>query len=244
MSEPTISGMAEVIMRKLALTRILTGCPTNPTATWIAGMRSATKKKLDIGILLNKLNLSRHGCGQAQYILADEVNAFAGVNVDCDLDQAGNVIAHEIGHLLGARHQFSSDDHTIPFEYGHAFEVPGEHQTLMVSYPCGSCTWHTAWSDPGEWFFSTTTPSGNEKHANNARVIALTGAYVASFKGGVETHPLKDTTPPSISAPADRTVEATGTLTSVPNLGSPTVSDNKDPSPTVSNNAPASSRWE
>ncbi|MBI4284021.1 MAG: HYR domain-containing protein [Chloroflexi bacterium] len=49
-----------------------------------------------------------------------------------------------------------------------------------------------------------------------------------------------DTTPPSIAAPADKTVEGntTGGATGVA-LGSPTVSDIVDPSPAVTNNAPA-----
>ena len=46
----------------------------------------------------------------------------------------------------------------------------------------------------------------------------------------------QDTTPPSITAPADVTAEATGTLTTI-SLGKPTVHDNVDPSPVVSNNA-------
>ncbi|MCH8038167.1 MAG: HYR domain-containing protein, partial [Proteobacteria bacterium] len=48
-----------------------------------------------------------------------------------------------------------------------------------------------------------------------------------------------DTTPPVITAPADVTAEATGSATVVA-LGTPTVSDDIDPSPDVSNDAPAS----
>jgi len=47
-----------------------------------------------------------------------------------------------------------------------------------------------------------------------------------------------DTTPPTITAPADVEVEATGPLTVVV-LGTPVVSDDIDPSPSVSNDAPA-----
>ena len=48
-----------------------------------------------------------------------------------------------------------------------------------------------------------------------------------------------DTTPPTIMAPADVTVEATGPLTTVP-LGSPVASDDMDPNPAVANDAPVS----
>ena len=47
-----------------------------------------------------------------------------------------------------------------------------------------------------------------------------------------------DDTPPSITAPADIAAEATGPMTSVA-LGSPTVSDDSDPSPAITSNAPA-----
>jgi PKD repeat protein len=54
----------------------------------------------------------------------------------------------------------------------------------------------------------------------------------------VSEPPVPDTEEPSLTAPADVTVEATGVTTTV-DLGSPIVSDNEDPNPVVSNNAPA-----
>jgi peptidoglycan/xylan/chitin deacetylase (PgdA/CDA1 family) len=47
-----------------------------------------------------------------------------------------------------------------------------------------------------------------------------------------------DNVPPSVTAPADITIEATGTFTPV-SLGNPIVSDNIDPNPFVFNNAPS-----
>jgi peptidoglycan/xylan/chitin deacetylase (PgdA/CDA1 family) len=47
-----------------------------------------------------------------------------------------------------------------------------------------------------------------------------------------------DNQPPSITAPADISVQATGSITVIP-LGEPTVSDNVDPNPIVTNNAPS-----
>ena len=46
-----------------------------------------------------------------------------------------------------------------------------------------------------------------------------------------------DTTPPTITAPPDRTVEATGPRTPV-NIGTPDVMDDTDPNPEISNDAP------
>ena len=68
---------------------------------------------------------------------------------------------------------------------------------------------------------------------------------ISDGKGGTDTAIVTmtitvggDTTPPSITAPADITILATGKLTPVA-LGTPIVSDNVDPSPTVTNDAPA-----
>ena len=49
-----------------------------------------------------------------------------------------------------------------------------------------------------------------------------------------------DTSPPTITAPSDKTFEATGAATPLTDsqLGSPTVGDDRDPSPTVTNDAP------
>ena len=49
---------------------------------------------------------------------------------------------------------------------------------------------------------------------------------------------IKDTTPPSISAPADIGAVSNGTLTKV-SLGTPTVTDIANPSPIVTNDAPS-----
>ncbi len=51
-----------------------------------------------------------------------------------------------------------------------------------------------------------------------------------------------DTTPPAITAPADRTFEATGNPSTVltwDEIGTPTVSDDKDPEPVVTHDAPS-----
>ena len=50
---------------------------------------------------------------------------------------------------------------------------------------------------------------------------------------------VKDTIPPTIVPPSNITIQATGSLTHV-NLGVPTVSDNVDPHPVITNNAPSS----
>ncbi len=57
-----------------------------------------------------------------------------------------------------------------------------------------------------------------------------------------QTVTIQDTTPPSITAPADHTAEAAGIMTilNAGDYGTPAVSDIADPSPTITNDAPES----
>ena len=84
---------------------------------------------------------------------------------------------------------------------------------------------------PGAWFAigtHTVTFAASDKSDNTA---------TAHMTITIKQTP--DTTSPRITAPPDVTVEATGSHTEV-RLGTPRVSDNRDHSPTVTNNAPAS----
>src|SRR6185503_13374885 len=64
------------------------------------------------------------------------------------------------------------------------------------------------------------------------------GNSLASTQWSFTTEAPADTAAPTIQAPADITTETTGDHTPV-ELGTPTVSDNVDPSPTVTNDAPS-----
>ncbi|MDA7942323.1 MAG: HYR domain-containing protein [Nitrosopumilus sp.] len=232
------------------------------------GLADRERENADIGVFITKQgerdeDMPRH-CGQASGILASPDDAFVIANMDCDLvdhyDRTkprfgvplGTIMAHEIGHLFGARHQIAYDDNAVPFPYGHGY-VGGRPPMATLMAFCGDprgdprinpdkerviqgCTHVNQWSDPDTYFFGTTVPSGTARAADNARVITQMGPYVASFRGGAETYEPKYAEP-EIRAPTDRRVEAGGMLTAV-ELGTPRLNDNVDPKATTRSNAP------
>ncbi len=129
----------------------------------------------DIGILLNNHTDAEY-CGRASQILADLSNAFSVVNVRCTNPQIGNVIAHELGHLFGMRHERIQDSSTVPFTYGHGYETvsDGRTYTTLMGYPClfNTCEWRTQWSDPSNNFERTLIVSGTETHVYCTEIIS------------------------------------------------------------------------
>ena len=83
---------------------------------------------------------------------------------------------------------------------------------------------------------TTVTWTATDASGNSAKDTQIVAVVASQNSTVINTG--SDLTPPTIVAPPHITTQATGVLTSV-NLGTPVVSDNSDPHPTVSNNAPA-----
>ena len=71
------------------------------------------------------------------------------------------------------------------------------------------------------------------------RVRAVNAIGSGDYSSPITVSTLGDMTPPTITAPGDRTNEATGPRTTV-SIGTATATDNMDSSPRIRNNAPAS----
>jgi hypothetical protein len=105
------------------------------------------------------------GCGLATRVHADADEAFAVVHHACAA--ASYTLAHEIGHLIGARHELS-------YVNGSKWrDMMGDKRS------CGGCPRLPVWSSPT--VLVNGEPAGTAE-LDNARVIAQQAARVAAFR--------------------------------------------------------------
>jgi hypothetical protein len=119
------------------------------------------------------------GCGLATRVFADAPDAFAVVHHGCAAVTYS--LAHEIGHLIGARHDLKSDDIMTPFPYGHGYVNDDKWRDIMsLRESCGGCPRLPIWSGPK--VLVNGEPAGNAETSDTARVIAEQAARVANFR--------------------------------------------------------------
>jgi hypothetical protein len=106
-----------------------------------------------------------NGCGLATRVEADADEAFAVVHHGCAA--ANYTLAHEVGHLIGARHELSYVNGT-------------KWRDIMgLKESCGGCARVPVWSNPT--VLISGEPAGTPAF-DNARVIAEQAARVAAFR--------------------------------------------------------------
>jgi hypothetical protein len=118
------------------------------------------------------------GCGLATRVHPDADEAFAVVHHECAATT--HSLSHEIGHILGARHELNVDKAMTPFPFGHGY-VNGTKWRDIMSYKesCGGCPRIPVWSSPT--VLIKGEPAGTPE-LDNARVIAEQAARVAAFR--------------------------------------------------------------
>ncbi len=133
------------------------------------------KHKADVAVLIVD---DPAGCGLATRVYADADEAFAVVHHECAA--ASYTVAHEIGHIIGARHDLSMDKVMSPFPYGHGY-VNGTKWRDIMSYKesCNGCPRIPVWSSPK--VLIKNEPAGTVDQ-DNARVIAEQAGRVAAFR--------------------------------------------------------------
>jgi hypothetical protein len=130
--------------------------------------------------------------GKAKQVVADADTAFAVV---ADTSASGPyhfVFHHEVGHLLGLRHDPDTDSETEPYAYGHGYVYAqgGTKWRDVMAYNvesiCGAypgCQRIPNFSNPDVDYDGV--PTGTNAESDNARVLEERICTVAAFRQGV-----------------------------------------------------------
>lgn len=139
----------------------------------IKGLRE--QKRADIvGLIVEDPS----GCGLSTGVAAEADEAYFVVHHSCAAITIS--IAHEVGHILGARHDRGTDGGNTPFPYGHGY-VNGTRWRTIMSYKtdCDGCLRIPFWSNPRVGYMGEPTGTASE---DNARVILEQAERVARFR--------------------------------------------------------------
>lgn len=126
-------------------------------------------------------------CGEAETIKADDDEAFCIVYPKYNCNNKYTAI-HEIGHLVGCRHNYQVDVNLIPYAYGHGYYYYTENNPYaswrtMMAYDnaCETgCQRILYWSNPNVNY--QAMPTGTSNIANNARVWNNRASTVSDFR--------------------------------------------------------------
>jgi hypothetical protein len=132
------------------------------------------EKKADIvGLIIDDAS----GCGLSTRVAPDSEDAYFVVHHSCAAITIS--IAHEIGHILGARHDRAIDGNDMPFAYGHG-HVNGKWRDIMsYQQSCDGCVRIPYWSNPRVMYKGEPTGTDAE---DNARVILEQAERVSKFR--------------------------------------------------------------
>jgi hypothetical protein len=118
------------------------------------------------------------GCGLSTRVAADADEAYVVAHHSCAA--LSYSLTHEIGHIIGARHDRNLDKNMTPFPYGHGY-VNGTKWRDIMSYKesCGDCPRLPFFSSPS---VKIKGEPGGTVDTDNARVILEQAERVSKFR--------------------------------------------------------------
>lgn len=126
----------------------------------------------DVGILLvDDRSLTANGA-----VLAEEATAFAVIFWET-IGAPDYALAHELGHLMGARHSPDADPLTEPFPYGHGFR----NDSIKTIMSTGRLEVVPHFSSPDLTLDGAAL--GDSSQRDVRRVLRETAVYVSNFRG-------------------------------------------------------------
>ena len=148
----------------------------------------ALRDKYDADICVLMVNKSVGICGEARTIKANANTAFS-IIWPCYYNCGWRFSAiHEIGHLIGCRHNRTMDNSSSPYVYGHGYincniVSPAASWCTIMSYE-SSCSANPNrilyWSNPDIYYNGIAT--GTTTYENNARVWNERAGTVSEFR--------------------------------------------------------------
>lgn len=141
--------------------------PTDGFMDEVHALRSELGADIVVLFVHNLTALGGLAGGSSQGPVAADM-AFAVVDWEFAVDNLS--FAHELGHLMGARHHYEADDTETPYKYGHGScrDWPYKYKTIMGVVTCK----HPRvpyWSNPDVKYKNRATGDGT--YRNNARVL-------------------------------------------------------------------------
>jgi hypothetical protein len=120
-------------------------------------------------------------CGMATGIGSTAQTGFAIVHYDCATGYYS--FAHELGHLMGARHDPAADPATQPHPYAHGYQYvgPTRRWRTIMAYNCSpSCPRIQYWSNPNKTYDGV--PMGVANVSDNSRMLNASAPSIAQFR--------------------------------------------------------------